>query len=172
MTSPRATALLAAALALGVVLRIQAQEAPRAAAPSADELTVITSDKLTYDQQSRFAHFERNVVVTDPSMKLTADDLRVEFDEDNKAERIIAVGKVYIEQLDRKAWAGRAVYDVKSGQILLTLSPRVERGTDTLSGETIIFFRDSNKLIVNQRARLLLSPQKGATGTGTKILGN
>lgn len=128
------------------------------------QATVITSTRLTFDQQQLFALFEENVVVTDPALKMTADRLRVVFTEDNQAESIEADGNVVITQEGTTAWAGKATYDVASGQILLEQSPRIRRGRDLLEGETITFWRDDNRMVCEPRARLVLFPNDGDSG--------
>lgn len=133
------------------------------------DATVITSTRLTYDQQKRYALFEENVVVIDPSLKLTADRLIVHFDEENRARNIEAVGSVTIVQEDTKAWAGRAMYDVATGKIFMEKNPRIQRGRDILAGDTITFWRDNNKMICEPQARLIIFPQEG--GAREKFLG-
>jgi lipopolysaccharide transport protein LptA len=129
-----------------------------------EDATVITSSKLTFDQEKRYALFEGDVVVTDPSLKMTADKLTVEFDETNKAKSIVAEGNVVIiqEEQDTTAWAGKAAYDVETGQIFMERKPRIRRGRDMLEGDTITFWRDHNKMICEPQARLVLYPQEGS----------
>lgn len=126
-----------------------------------DGLTVITSVKLTFDHAKQFAEFEENVVVTDPSMTLTADHMKVWFDEENQLKIIEAKGDVYIEQDDTKAWSGRAEYMVRDGKMVLREKPKMTRGKDLLTGDVITFYRDQNKMIVTPRARLVIFPEKG-----------
>ncbi len=125
------------------------------------EATVITSTRLTYDEQKRYALFEENVVVTDPSLKLTADRLIVHFSEDDRVRHIEAVGNVYIEQENTKAWAGRAMYDVISGKIFMEKNPRIQRDRNILAGDTITFWRDTEKMVCEPSARLVLFPEEG-----------
>jgi lipopolysaccharide export system protein LptA len=134
-----------------------------------EDVTVITSEKLTFDYRQRYALFERNVLVVDPSMRLQSDQLTVNFDASNKVKEIVAEGNVYIQQEDKIALSGKATYDVDSGKILLTENPRVRRGKDVLQGERITFFRDENKMICEPRARLVIFPEKG--GARTQLLG-
>ncbi len=126
-------------------------------------VTEITSVRLTFDQENRFALFEEDVVVIDPAMKLTADKLTVHFDEDHQAEWIEAEGQVVIEQEGTTAWAGKATYDVASGKVFLEDEPRIRREQDMLEGETITFWRDDNKMICEPQARLVIYPEQGGT---------
>lgn len=123
------------------------------------EATVITSERLTFDQGEQMALFEGNVVVRDPSMRMRADRLTVRFDARNQAEMIEAEGRVIIQQEETTAWAQNASYEVESGRIFLEGQPRIRRGRDILEGDTITFWRDTNKMICEPRARLVLFPE-------------
>jgi lipopolysaccharide transport protein LptA len=100
-------------------------------------------------------------VVTDPDMKLTADRLVVRFSEDGQAEAIEAKGNVRITQMDKIAEADVATYTVEDGRIALEGNPKVHRGKDRLEGDTIVFWRDQNKMICEPHARLVIFPEKG-----------
>ena len=126
-----------------------------------EEVTVITSDKLTADYKQHFALFEGHVVVTDPQMQLTSEKMTVTFDNNNKIKFIKAEGKVNIRQDDRLAKADVGTYDLETGKIVLTGNPRVTRGKDVLEGEVITMFRNESRLLVYPRARLVVYPQKG-----------
>jgi lipopolysaccharide transport protein LptA len=146
--------LLAAALiAIGAGAALAQEEAP--------DVTVITSERLTYDSQEQFALFENEVEVRDPQMFLTSDTLTAHFDADNKVRRIEAQGSVYIRQEDRQAWGGSASYDVESGKMVLADNPRVKRGRDMLTGGTITFWRDKSQMVCEPGARLVIFPQEG-----------
>lgn len=127
---------------------------------SMGELTVITSDRLVYEGQKGYALFERNVVVSDPQMKMKTDKLTIFFEGSNEVKTILAEGRVIMSQADKMAWAGRATYDVASGKIVLEESPRVMRGRDMMLGERITFWRDQNKVECWPNARLIMYPDK------------
>lgn len=133
------------------------------------DLTVITSEKLTFDANEQYAVFEKNVEVTDPNMRITADKLTVNFDQDNKVKSITAEGQVVMKQADKTAWSDMASYFVESGKIILSGNPRVRRGRDVLEGGTITFWRDDNRMVCEPNARLVIYPEKG--GTRDQLLG-
>jgi lipopolysaccharide transport protein LptA len=147
-----------------------------AAGPAATEdletdgdVTVITSDRLTFDYKKRYALFEHNVIVNDPQMQMASDKLMVYFSEAGKATSIKAEGRVTITQTDKTAQAGVASYDVESGKIVLADRPRVTRGKDILEGDVITFWRNESRMICQPQARLVIFPDKG--GTKEKLLG-
>ena len=143
----------------GAAVSAAAAEAENGSALEA--VTVITSEKLTFDYKQQYARFENNVVVTDPEMQLAADKLTVIFDAKGKAKSIKAEGRVTIRQADKTAQAGLATYDFDTGKIVLAIHPRVTRGRDTLEGEIITFWRDQNRMICQPQARLVIYPEKG-----------
>lgn len=151
----------------GFLLVVMAVLAWAGAAPvrgegeAAADLTVITSDKLTFDYTERFALFDGNVVVVDPQMKLYADKMTVVFSVSNRISEIKAEGKVYIVQDDKRARSDVAQYNVDQGIIVLTGKPQVTRGEDILTGDKITFWRNDNKMLVEPRARLVINPQDG-----------
>jgi lipopolysaccharide export system protein LptA len=149
--------MIVAALCWAGVFTASAQTEAGAAA----DLTVITSDKLTFDYAQRFALFDGNVVVVDPQMKLYADKMTVVFSASNRISEIKAEGKVYIVQDDKRARSEVAQYNVDQGIIVMTGKPQVTRGEDILTGDKITFWRNENKMLVEPRARLVINPQDG-----------
>jgi len=144
-----------------------------AAAPAESEITadvtVITSDRLTFDYKKKYALFEQNVVVTDPELKLTSDRLTVVFDDKGKPTNIKAEGNVVLSQADKNAKAMVATYDVATGKIVLAGKPRVSRGRDILEGDVITFWRDENRMVCQPQARLVIYPDRD--GSKSSLLG-
>jgi len=152
--------------AAGISLWVMAavvRSAPAQSTTETEQVTIITADRLEFDHKKQYAQFTNNVVVTDPQLSLSADELVVRFTSENKVSVIQAKGHVIIEQEDRKAWAGHAIYEVESGQIQLSVKPRVQRGQDILTGNTIPFWRDQEKMICDGRAQLVIYPDKGGS---------
>lgn len=122
--------------------------------------TMVTSTRLNFDQQKRLAVFEENVVVTDREIKITADRLKVFFTEDNKVDRIEAEGRVTIFRNDIKATGEKASYDMKEGKMQLTGNPRIQRDQDTLTGETVTLWRNSQRILCEPNARLVIASEQ------------
>lgn len=126
-----------------------------------ERVTVVTSERLTFDYKKGYALLEENVLVVDPEMQLACDRLTITFNKAGKAEIIKAEGRVTIIQEDKTAHAAVGVYEVTTGKIVLSGKPRVMRGRDTLEGETITFWRDQNRMICQPGARLVIYPEEG-----------
>ena len=118
--------------------------------------TVITSTRLSYDHKKRIAVFEENVVVSDAELSISADKMTVFFAAENKVSSIEAEGDVVIAQDDKKGFAHKAVYFVKEGKIVLSDGPKVVRGGDEMSGETITLWRFEGRVLCEPNAVLKL----------------
>lgn len=132
---------------------------------SVGELTVVTSDRLEYDAQKGSAVFERNVIVSDPNLKMKCDKLTIFFTGTSQVTRVLAEGRVVMSQDDKKAWAAKATYDLATGQIELEGDARVMRGRDMLLADTITYWRDQNRMVGRPNARLIIYPEPGGKNT-------
>ena len=67
-------------------------------------------------------------------------------------KNVIIIRKLYNEKEkkdgEQKAIAGHAIYDVESGKITLTENPALVRDQDTLRGEVIVYWVDSERVSV------------------------
>lgn len=133
-----------------------------AAAAANDAGTVITSRSLNFDQKSRQAVFDGDVLVVDPQLQIKSDRLTVVFSEKNEVQKLYAEGRVQIVQEELAASGGRADYDVAEGKVVLSVNPLVRRGRDMLTGETITFWRDSSRILCEPNARLVLHSEREA----------
>lgn len=123
----------------------------------AENVTVVTSDKLTFDYKKHFALFENNVVVSDPRLQLKADRLTIIFTESGRAQSIKAEGRVLLTQDDKKARADVATYDIETGKVVLAGGPpQVMQGRNIMEGEVITFWRDEQRVECRPRARLVI----------------
>jgi lipopolysaccharide export system protein LptA len=133
-----------------IVVLAAAVTAPAVSAQNPDgsvtNSTLINSKSMTFDNQTRTAVFQGDVIVVDPSLKMLADTMTVVFDAANNPETITATGSVKIWQVDRIAVCKKAVYSVKSGLLVLTGNPVLTRAGDRMIGSRIIFKRDEEKV--------------------------
>ena len=153
-------------IALGAIVPtalVFAQEKEAAAAPAPakpEQVTVITSKRLVMDHAKGMAVFDENVVVLDRDMKMLSDRLTVNFDENDDIDHILAEGKVYIEQDNTVARSNKADYDVKTGLITLTEDPLITRGRDVIKGTVIRFWRDQDRMVV-ENVQMNIHSKKG-----------
>lgn len=149
---------------LGLAWSASADEPVQPATPEENtNSTVITSTRLSFDQQKRQAVFDENVVVTDREVKIMADRLNVFFTEDNKVDRIEAEGRVTIVRNDLKATGEKAVYDVKEGRMQLTGNPRIQRDQNIMTGETVTLWRNTRRILCEPNARVVIASEQDMT---------
>lgn len=123
--------------------------------------TVITSTRLSFDQQTRMAIFRDHVVVTDPHVKITSDRLTILFSEENKVTTIEAEGNVVIQQGEKQATGQKARYEIGEGKFVLSGGhPIVQNGRDMLSADTVTFWRNSNRILCEPNARLIVRSER------------
>lgn len=137
---------------------VQSQSNVRDDMKQSDQVTVITSDKLTFDYRQNFALFEEDVLVVDPEMKMVCDKLVVWFDEDGEAKTIKAEGHVKMTQEDKVIESGEAVYDLELHRIVLTKSPRVQQGLNYMEGTVITYYVDTDVMVCEPQAKVALFP--------------
>ena len=158
-----------AAITMGL-LSVESGLAQQANYAVEGDVTVVTANRLVFDYSKQYALFEGDVVVVDPDMKMSADSLIIKFDAESDVQSIVAKNNVVIEQEDKRAESGVAAYDVSTGKVVLEDNPLVRRGKDILTGDTITFWRDENKMVCEPRARLIIFPQDDG-GTRSRLIG-
>jgi lipopolysaccharide export system protein LptA len=112
----------------------------------------IKSNELTADNKGKISVFTGKVVARQGDVTIFADKIVVNYAEQKgDVDKVEAIGNVRIVQLNRTGFASEAVYDRRSGKIILTGSPnpKVVRGSDSVSGKVITYFVDDEKSIVS-----------------------
>lgn len=137
-------------------LSAQTTPAPKPADAKAATPTVVTSDVFKMDMPGKQGFFSGNVLVTGADFKLKAREMQVFFDDNSKIKRMIARGSVEIEQTDRQTKSGQAEYIIAENKLILTESPQVLQNRNTVTGNTITIYRDTNRMDVDGRSRVLL----------------
>lgn len=130
------------------------------AAEPASELqtVVITSPEFSLDLPGQIARFSGGVEVRDPELTMDCNELAVHFGEENEISWIEALGEVTMLYEGRKALAGKAVYNMKTGEMILEDDPKILQERNMICAETIRFLRDSGEMICEPRARLVMYP--------------
>lgn len=153
-----------------------------AASPTAQP-TIVTSERLTVDYLQNIGTFTGNVLVIDPRITVRADQMIVWFDRATNStpslsssdlsgrqlSRILARGGVVITLNDRKARAEVAEYTAHDGRVVLSGQPELDSPDGRVSGETIVFWRDSKKIEVESRTRLLFYPDEPPSPPSTNV---
>lgn len=106
----------------------------------------VKSNEMTADNKAKTATFSGKVVARQGDIAIFSDKLVVSYAEkDGDVEKVEAIGNVRIVQSNRTGFSGQALYDSRTGKIVLTDSPRVVQGGDSISGKVITYHVDDEK---------------------------
>lgn len=133
------------------------------ASEETDNLSV-TADTLDMDFANKKAVFTGHVEVSDSRMTLKADHMDVYLTPDDELKRIVATGNVVIHEpaSARRATAGKAIYDVVEGTVVLTDTPVIVDGENTVTeADTITYLRNSDKFRFEGRPVFHIKTKKG-----------
>ena len=119
----------------------------------------IVSDRLEAYQQQHKVIFIGNVVAKQGELTIRGDRMTIFYLEEKnpqpneeglagKVDRIEVDGGVHISQKEIVATGEHVVYFSEENKIVLTGKPRVERGKDSIQGEKITLFLDTEKSVV------------------------
>ncbi len=98
-----------------------------------------------WDLRARVARFEGGVEVTRGPVVLRAPTLTVRYAGPDRVETVEAAGGVDVTRGERRAHADAATLDARTGEIVLTGSPRLSEGPNVLEGTRIVLFLDDER---------------------------
>jgi len=125
----------------------------------------ITAERLSIDQDDGSALFSGNVIAGQGEMRLSADEMRVEYVSDDSAadagqiSRLFASGSVTLVNGDDAAEARQAVYVIDSGDLVLTGDVVLIRGQSTLAANRMEVNLESGVATMEGRVRTILNPE-------------
>ncbi len=108
--------------------------------------TVVTAQQLTFDYGASTARFEGNVVATDGTVTLTADRLTLVFSGTNELTSAEGTGHVRFEHPEGTGTCERAVYSLDRRTIVLAGQAKLERATDAIQADEIVFLLDGRQI--------------------------
>ena len=125
----------------------------------------INANELEFDYRTRTLTYRGTVVVSQGDLKVSSDALRVVLNEEAREviREVIAEGKVRIEQGDRVATGGRAVFDQAKRTVVLSEDAVLREGPNEVAGERVVVYLDEERSVVeggNRRVRALLYPDE------------
>lgn len=99
----------------------------------------LNADTLSVNQADGSAVFSGNVLVVQGQMRLTADELRVQYKADRSGiETLFATGKVLLVNATDAAQADHAVYTIDSGDVVMTGNVLLTQGPTATSADKLI----------------------------------
>lgn len=124
--------------------------------PASDIETEIRADRVVYDESKRLAQLDGSVRLRDPRMAMNCGEARVFLKDDNKIDWIETRSGVIIQSGDRKALADQATYHADEGKFTLEGTPKVMQGPSVMTGDRIIFWHETQRMLCEPNARALL----------------
>ncbi|WP_406720224.1 lipopolysaccharide transport periplasmic protein LptA [Thioclava litoralis] len=119
----------------------------------------ITSDSLQVDQSTGEAVFRGDVLVVQSDMRLKAAELHVEYGEtQSEINKLIASGGVTLVSQTDAAESQDAVYDVRSGNLVMTGNVLLTQGKNALSGNKLTVDMTTGTGQMDGRVRTILAP--------------
>jgi len=125
-------------------------------ADGADGDMEIRADQVAYDESRGLAELRGNVRLRDPRVAMNCENVRIYLKDRNEIDWIDAVGGVIIQTKERKALAERATYHGDEGKFTLLGEPKVMQGLNVMTGEKIVFWHATRRMICEPNARVLL----------------
>lgn len=99
----------------------------------------ITSETLTVSQKDGTALFMGNVLVIQGQMRLSADTLQVQYNDDQTAiARLFATGNVLLVNATDAAAAQEAVYTIASGEVVMTGNVQLTQEQTTFTAQKMV----------------------------------
>lgn len=125
----------------------------------------ITAQQLEVLQQQRQSIFTGDVVAKQGEMTLYADKLIVFLQQDqDRVDRLEAIGEVRVLQLDRIATGEKAVFYQMEERLVLSGNAEVTQGQNKISGDEITLYLKENRSLVqsseNGRVKAVIIPEK------------
>lgn len=107
--------------------------------------------------------FKGNVYVRQANVTLRSDHLEAFYRKGESApEKLVARGRVYVDQGDRRARCDRAVYLREAQQLRCTGHAELVQGCDTVRGESIQFDLQADRARVEGAASIVIRPSGGS----------
>ena len=135
----------------------------------------VKSNEMTADNKGKTAIFSGKVVAKQGDITIFSDRLVVSYaDKNESVEKIEATGNVRIVQQDRTGFADQAVYESNNGRIVLTGTPRVVQGSDSISGKVITYYVDDERSDVSSggdpkaRVEAVINPPARKNDAGSR----
>lgn len=124
----------------------------------------VTADEFTVDQTTGEAVFEGNVLVVQGSVRMSAEQVKIEYASEGSAngiERLLASGGVTFVTASDAAEARDAVYSVADGTVTLTGDVLLTQGRNAIAGDRLVVNLGSGNGRMEGRVRTVFTPSGG-----------
>lgn len=119
----------------------------------------VDADSLSVDQAAGTAVFQGNVLVKQGEMRLTAGQVRVEYDSSGNAiARLHATGGVTLVSPQDAAEAQEAIYTIDTGTVEMIGSVLLTQGNAAISGERLTVNLKTGSGTMTGRVKTIFTP--------------
>ena len=128
--------------------------------------TVINAESLVIEMNENKATFLGGVKAVQAEGTLESRELQVIFNKDEEEiDKLIAKGKVKITQGNNIGTCEEAIYEFSpKRKVIMKGNPHLKQGKQKFSGEVITFLLDEERVIIKQKVRGVVFPQKKKEG--------
>ena len=123
----------------------------------------IAADSLSVDQAQGLVVFDGNVDVGQGTLRMQASRVQVTYTGEGatgQIDRMEATGNVVLSNGTEAAEAQNAVYDVTSGDVLMTGDVLLTQGESAISGDQLRIDLEAGTARMEGRVRTILQPDK------------
>jgi len=122
---------------------------------------LITADQVEFDPQNNMAVYKGGVTVKQDNTFLYADRIEVYWAEgEQKIELIKAYDNISIVKGDKIITAEKGVYYHQEHKVILTGNPMTRQGKNCISGDTITYFWDQGKALIEGNAKATIAVEE------------
>lgn len=123
----------------------------------------IEAEEMEFDYLALLLTYRGAVTVTQGDLTLKSDSLSVKVDGENvnRLNEIVAEGDVQIDQGDRRATGGKAVFDQLARTVTLSDHAVLRDGRNEVAGSRVVVYLDEERSVVEggeDRVRAVLFP--------------
>ena len=119
-------------------------------------VTEVRADRVVYAESKGVVELKGNVRLRDPRAAMNCEKVLLYLKDNNEIDWIDALGEVIIQSVERKALADRATYLADEGKFTLEGDPKVKLGLNVMTGDRIIFWHETRRMVCEPNARVLL----------------
>lgn len=140
-------------IGLGMLLApasaVQAQQKQKGEAAQQRLPINVTSDRMEVNNRANSITFLGNVIVTREDMRMTAEQLVVQNEQQtNQLQSITATGNVTITQGERRATGKEAFFLEGEEKIVLKGNARATEGENIITGEEMTLYLRTNRTVI------------------------
>ena len=123
--------------------------------------TMVTSEKIDFDNREGVILFDDHVLVDDPQFSMRSDRLLVFMEGTNDVSQVMAIGNVSFSNEMRSATCNKAVFTKKDGQVVMTGDVHMKSAGETageIRGNKVVIWVDDERVEVLDGASVTLPP--------------